>query len=224
MTSYQRRTAGAVSQLGQRAVRGRHARTGAGAAAWPTSTGAAASSISTTTATATCSSPTATCRTTSRSIRPRRYVPGPQRAAAEHGQRQVRQRLRAGRRRLAAEHSAAAARPSTTWTTTATSDVVILNAREADRAAQRSRRANHWLQMRLRGVPTNRDGVGARVKVVAGDLRQVDEVHSGRGYQSHWGSRLHFGLGRASAWTGSRSAGSAEASMSCGTWRSTGGW
>ena len=24
---------------------------------------------------------------------------------------------------------------------------------------------------------------------------QIDEVHSGRGYQSHFGTRLHFGLG-----------------------------
>jgi hypothetical protein len=31
--------------------------------------------------------------------------------------------------------------------------------------------------------------------VSAGSLVQIDEVHSGRGYQSHWGSRLHFGLG-----------------------------
>jgi hypothetical protein len=55
---------------------------------------------------------------------------------------------------------------------------------------------NHWIQLRLRGVKTNRDGVGARVYVVAGDLKQMDEVHSGRGYQSHWGSRLHFGLAK----------------------------
>jgi hypothetical protein len=34
------------------------------------------------------------------------------------------------------------------------------------------------------------------VKVVAGDLTQIDEVHSGRGYQSHHGMRLSFGLGR----------------------------
>ncbi len=33
-------------------------------------------------------------------------------------------------------------------------------------------------------VRTNRDGVGARVTVVAGDLTLVDEVHSGRGYQA----------------------------------------
>jgi len=44
-------------------------------------------------------------------------------------------------------------------------------------------------------VTANRDGVGAQVKVVAGDLVQVDEVHSGRGYQSHHGMQLHFGLG-----------------------------
>ena len=27
-------------------------------------------------------------------------------------------------------------------------------------------------------------------------LTQNDEVHSGRGYQSHYGMRLHFGLGK----------------------------
>jgi hypothetical protein len=30
---------------------------------------------------------------------------------------------------------------------------------------------------------------------VAGDRIQVAEVHSGRSYQSHYGMRLHFGLG-----------------------------
>jgi hypothetical protein len=54
---------------------------------------------------------------------------------------------------------------------------------------------NHWLQVRLQGTKTNRDGAGARVRVVAGDLVQIDEVHHGRGYQSDWGRRLHFGLG-----------------------------
>ena len=31
--------------------------------------------------------------------------------------------------------------------------------------------------------------------MVAGGLQQIAEVHSGRGYQSHHGTRLHFGLG-----------------------------
>ncbi len=75
-------------------------------------------------------------------------------------------------------------------------DAVILNSRREPTILRNdSKRLNHWIDIRLRGVVSNRDGVGAQVTVVAGDLVQVDEVHSGRGYQSHWGSRLHFGLG-----------------------------
>ena len=76
-------------------------------------------------------------------------------------------------------------------------DVVILNSRREPTILRNdSVNGNHWIQIRLRGVKTNRDGIGAHVKVVAGDLTQIDEVHSGRGYQSHYGSTLHFGLGR----------------------------
>ena len=75
-------------------------------------------------------------------------------------------------------------------------DAVILNSREAPTILRNlSHAANHWLQLQLRGRTNNRDGVGAQVRLVAGDLRLIDEVHSGRGYQSHFGSRLHFGLG-----------------------------
>jgi enediyne biosynthesis protein E4 len=37
------------------------------------------------------------------------------------------------------------------------------------------------------------------VTVRAGDLTQIDEVHSGRSYQSDFGKRLHFGLGKRDA-------------------------
>jgi enediyne biosynthesis protein E4 len=46
------------------------------------------------------------------------------------------------------------------------------------------------------GGKSNRDGVGARVKVVAGDLTQVDEVRSGDSYLSQSDLRLHFGLAK----------------------------
>ena len=76
-------------------------------------------------------------------------------------------------------------------------DVVILNSQgEPTILRNDSSNDNHWIQIRLRATKTNRDGVGARVHVVAGDLTQIDEVHSGRGYQSHYGTRLHFGLGK----------------------------
>jgi enediyne biosynthesis protein E4 len=75
-------------------------------------------------------------------------------------------------------------------------DVVVLNSRREPTILRNdSAHQNHWLQLRLQGTAANRDAVGARVKVTAGKLVQIDEVHSGRGYQSHHGTRLHFGLG-----------------------------
>ena len=76
-------------------------------------------------------------------------------------------------------------------------DVVILNSRrQATILRNDSPSQGHWLQVILQAVKTNRNGVGAHVTVTAGDLTLIDEVHSGRGYQSHYGSRLYFGLGK----------------------------
>jgi hypothetical protein len=76
-------------------------------------------------------------------------------------------------------------------------DVVILNSRREPTILRNdSAKDNHWIQIRLRGVKSNRDGVGAHVIVVSGNLKQVEEVHSGQGYQSHCGMQLHFGLGK----------------------------
>ncbi|MEP0547295.1 MAG: FG-GAP-like repeat-containing protein [Rhodothermales bacterium] len=57
---------------------------------------------------------------------------------------------------------------------------------------------NGWLTVDLTGVASNRDGVGARVEVAAGDLSMVREITAGDGFmaQSH-GLRAHFGLGTA---------------------------
>jgi hypothetical protein len=75
-------------------------------------------------------------------------------------------------------------------------DIVVLNSRREPTILRNdSPDQGHWLQVKLRGTKANRDGVGARVTVVAGDLTLIDEVHSGRGYQSHYGTRLYFGLG-----------------------------
>jgi len=58
---------------------------------------------------------------------------------------------------------------------------------------------NHWLQVFLVGTKSNRDGVGARVKVVSGDLTLYDQRKGGRSYQSAQDPRLHFGLGQRQA-------------------------
>ena len=55
--------------------------------------------------------------------------------------------------------------------------------------------ANHWLEILLIGTKSNRDGVGARVKVTAGDLVVHDQRKGGMSYQSAQDPRLHFGLG-----------------------------
>ncbi|MFY9341383.1 MAG: CRTAC1 family protein, partial [Planctomycetota bacterium] len=53
---------------------------------------------------------------------------------------------------------------------------------------------NHWLSIRLRGTASNRDGVGARIEVTAGNKTQVREQGGGahRYSQNHG---VHFGLG-----------------------------
>jgi hypothetical protein len=56
-------------------------------------------------------------------------------------------------------------------------------------------RAGNWLQVKTVGVKSNRDGVGAAVKVVAGDLVQYDRVRTGGSFCSSNDMRLHFGLG-----------------------------
>ncbi|HYO62762.1 MAG TPA: CRTAC1 family protein [Pyrinomonadaceae bacterium] len=50
--------------------------------------------------------------------------------------------------------------------------------------------------LKLVGTKSNRDGVGARVRVVSGDLVQKDKVRSGDSYLSQSDLRLHFGLER----------------------------
>src|SRR5581483_10554856 len=58
--------------------------------------------------------------------------------------------------------------------------------------------ANHWLEIKLIGTKSNRDGIGAQVEVVSGSLRQQHERIAGSGYLSQDDPRLHFGLGAAS--------------------------
>jgi enediyne biosynthesis protein E4 len=60
----------------------------------------------------------------------------------------------------------------------------------------------HWLGIKLRGVKSNRDGIGSRVRVATRDASgkqrwQVAEVRTASSYASQNDLRLHFGLGAA---------------------------
>ena len=75
-------------------------------------------------------------------------------------------------------------------------DIVIVNSRTRPTILRNtSTSQGNWLQVELRGK-SNKFGVGSQVRVYAGDLTLVDEVHAGRGYQSSYGMRLYFGLGK----------------------------
>jgi hypothetical protein len=59
--------------------------------------------------------------------------------------------------------------------------------------------AGHWVTIKLHGTRSNRDGIGARVRVKPGGAGrvQVNEVRAGSSYLSQSDGRLHFGLGAA---------------------------
>jgi hypothetical protein len=54
--------------------------------------------------------------------------------------------------------------------------------------------AGHWLEVKLQGVKSNRDAIGARVKVVSKTGTQYDHMSSSAGYASSSARPIHFGL------------------------------
>lgn len=53
---------------------------------------------------------------------------------------------------------------------------------------------NHWLEIDLEGVVSNRDGIGAQVFVTAGGVTQLRQQSGGMHNKSQNHQRLHFGL------------------------------
>lgn len=57
--------------------------------------------------------------------------------------------------------------------------------------------AHHWASFQLTGTRSNRDAVGAKLRVRTGEHWQTRVVSTGSGYLSGSSRRLHFGLGDA---------------------------
>jgi hypothetical protein len=55
--------------------------------------------------------------------------------------------------------------------------------------------ANHWLAISLDGTRSNRNGIGAAVKIVTKSGTQYDHMSTASGYASSSAGPLHFGLG-----------------------------
>jgi hypothetical protein len=59
----------------------------------------------------------------------------------------------------------------------------------------RTANKNHWLELALRGVKSNRDGIGARIKIVTRAGTQFNHQTSSLCYASSSLGPVHFGLG-----------------------------
>ncbi len=55
---------------------------------------------------------------------------------------------------------------------------------------------NHWLEVFLIGTRSNRDGVGASLKLSSEGFVHVEQAKGGMSYMSANDSRIHFGLGK----------------------------
>jgi hypothetical protein len=55
--------------------------------------------------------------------------------------------------------------------------------------------ANHWLEVQLIGTRSNRDGIGAVLKLTSEGFVHVEQAEGGGSYMSASDPRIHFGLG-----------------------------
>ncbi|MCP4687660.1 MAG: CRTAC1 family protein [Desulfobacterales bacterium] len=79
-------------------------------------------------------------------------------------------------------------------------DIVILNINDGPRLLRNDGgNRNHWLMLHLQGARSNRDAIGARVRLHAGGAVQTRYVVSASGYLSQSDYRVHFGLGAETA-------------------------
>jgi hypothetical protein len=68
--------------------------------------------------------------------------------------------------------------------------------REAIVWMNRSEHSGHWLDIELEGTRSNRDGIGARVKLISKTKTQYNHMTTSVGYASSSDGPVHFGLGR----------------------------
>ncbi|HEY2456487.1 MAG TPA: CRTAC1 family protein [Candidatus Acidoferrum sp.] len=73
--------------------------------------------------------------------------------------------------------------------------VVTAIGKDAEIWMNRSINSAHWLEIALEGTKSNRDGIGARIKVVTSAGAQYNHMTTSVGYASSSDGPVHFGLG-----------------------------
>jgi hypothetical protein len=77
-------------------------------------------------------------------------------------------------------------------------DIVQTNANQSPIVYHNvSENVGNWVELKLIGTKSNRDGIGARVQLQAGGLTQIRELDGGNGYAGQSMHRVHFGIGTA---------------------------
>jgi hypothetical protein len=76
-------------------------------------------------------------------------------------------------------------------------DAFIVNLNDHSKFLRNNRgNQNNWLTIKLEGTSSNRDGIGAKVKVTSGTLVQTAQKKSTTGYLSQNDPRMHFGVAK----------------------------
>jgi hypothetical protein len=76
-------------------------------------------------------------------------------------------------------------------------DVLVANNGDSALLLRNSGNDNHFLNFKLVGTKSNRDALGARIKVVTGGFSQIREISGGGSYLSQSDLRASFGIGKA---------------------------
>ena len=79
-------------------------------------------------------------------------------------------------------------------------DVIVANNGDPPTLLRNSGNSgNHFINFKLTGTKSNRDAMGARIRVVAGGISQIREIAGGGSYLSQSELRANFGLGGATS-------------------------
>ena len=75
--------------------------------------------------------------------------------------------------------------------------LVVNNGGPAELLRNEAGRDNGVVMLRLQGTRSNRNAIGARLRLTAGGGTQIREIKAGSSYLAQSDLRVHFGLGRA---------------------------
>lgn len=71
----------------------------------------------------------------------------------------------------------------------------FLDVQNGSRIYMNDGNTNNWLKIHLKGIASNMNGIGARVELYSGGMKQIRDVRSGEGFRHMHSLNVHFGVG-----------------------------